>query len=600
MQRFCFVIALSALLCGGWATVAWANGIVVTDVVRQASPNRDLISFRIGWQNSWNVLGPPANHDAAWVFIKFRPCSTGAQWNHALLELTTTTPPYTAPGHTLGGGLVFATPVSLNDRFGTPGGHNTGAMLRRSSIGTGHITDAPCTLRVVGGVTGGAAAFSAAVEYDIRVVGIEMVQVRQGAFQAGDSVSTYCFQNSLVTGCLNTSLNYCWDLSTFMTVPQPCTNCECETNCWNYVSFPGATSSSSWVPDPQPAPLAVNTENATLNTFYNGVGTAGPTLPANYPKGVQEFYVMKYEISQGQYTDFLNTLNLSAAPTGTVTCSLSGPPWSQTGCVGCGANCVYCYDASFQQVDPITCQLMVPPNPRYPNNNGWSRHTISYNATTSKYEAGEPNRAGNFLSYTDVLAYLDWAALRPLTELEYEKATRGNQPVISGQWAWGSDAPATLLNLTAINGPENGTETVNTPTNSNIRINYIGLTGVAAGQGFGPVGCGLFARNATPTRTTTGAAYWGAMEMSGNAAEVVISAGATTYTGLWGNGVLSVANTANTTAWPDGTNSQHFGWRGGSWSENADRARISDRQNIYWNGYGNTDREDFFGGRGAR
>ena len=31
-------------------------------------------------------------------------------------------------------------------------------------------------------------------------------------------------------------------------------------------------------------------------------------IPAEFPKGFNAFYVMKYEISQGQYTDFLNTL----------------------------------------------------------------------------------------------------------------------------------------------------------------------------------------------------------------------------------------------------------------------------------------------------
>ena len=30
-----------------------------------------------------------------------------------------------------------------------------------------------------------------------------------------------------------------------------------------------------------------------------------------------------------------------------------------------------------------------------------------------------------YISWPDLLAYADWAALRPITELEYEKAARG-------------------------------------------------------------------------------------------------------------------------------------------------------------------------------
>ncbi|MCS7085849.1 MAG: hypothetical protein RMM53_08950, partial [Bacteroidia bacterium] len=55
----------------------WANAVHVGKVKRLPAPNRDLIAFEISWQNSWNVVGPPSNHDAVWVFVKFRPCTTG-------------------------------------------------------------------------------------------------------------------------------------------------------------------------------------------------------------------------------------------------------------------------------------------------------------------------------------------------------------------------------------------------------------------------------------------------------------------------------------------------------------------------------------------
>ena len=44
----------------------------------------------------------------------------------------------------------------------------------------------------------------------------------------------------------------------------------------------------------------------------------------------------------------------------------------------------------------------------------------------------------NFLSWMDLAAYLDWAALRPMTELEFEKICRGPNPPIAGEYVWGT------------------------------------------------------------------------------------------------------------------------------------------------------------------
>ena len=47
---------------------------------------------------------------------------------------------------------------------------------------------------------------------------------------------------------------------------------------------------------------------------WQGGDLQGP-IPAAYPKGYNAFYMMKYEISQGQYADFLNFLDPGMAPT---------------------------------------------------------------------------------------------------------------------------------------------------------------------------------------------------------------------------------------------------------------------------------------------
>ena len=48
--------------------------------------------------------------------------------------------------------------------------------------------------------------------------------------------------------------------------------------------------------------------------------------------------------------------------------------------------------------------------------------------------------ACNWLSWADVAAYLDWSGLRPMTELEFEKACRGPNAPVAGEYAWGSNA----------------------------------------------------------------------------------------------------------------------------------------------------------------
>ena len=50
------------------------------------------------------------------------------------------------------------------------------------------------------------------------------------------------------------------------------------------------------------------TSSSQGNTIGNATSYGEATLAAAYPKGFAAFYCMKYEISQGQYRDFLNGL----------------------------------------------------------------------------------------------------------------------------------------------------------------------------------------------------------------------------------------------------------------------------------------------------
>jgi formylglycine-generating enzyme required for sulfatase activity len=601
MNKMYVVKSLIASACTIVVTAGglWANAVNVTKARRLDPPNRDLIAFELSWQNSWNVLGPPANHDAVWVFIKFRPCTTGAKWSHALLQTTGSTPPYeNGTDHTLHADLTLATPILTTDRLGNAGAHNTGAMIRRKHLGTGHISHLPCTLKVVG--ASAPATWSNSVDYDIRVVAIEMVQVKSGPFYLGDSTSYQSFMS--YTGCVKTSYT-CYDWWTWTTTTCPCTPpCVCYDNCSNSYWNPDAATCASIIP-PLPPPLIVNSETSPLtvylkSNYYSWSFNPGPhVLPANYPKGVNEFYVMKYEISQGQYADFLNTIDWMVTPD-PFTCyeNYTNTP------VPCPCTACWCVENGWygQPVSPTTCKLITPKDIRHYNTTSY-RRTISFSG--GKYVAAEPNRACNYLSYDDVLSYLDWAALRPMTELEYEKACRGPLPYVYGEYPWGSAANRVeAINITS---PENGSEIC---TDLNANLHFSGSnTNVVVGtsSSAGPLGVGIFARDTTQKRVSTGAGYYGAMELGGNVREVTIGirgacSNVSCYTGVWGDGLLDSNQRFNAPLWPAATPSyQLFSYRGGGWNDHQDRCRVSDREHYEWI-YNFNDRYESTGGRGCR
>jgi hypothetical protein len=303
----------------------------------------------------------------------------------------------------------------------------------------------------------------------------------------------------------------------------------------------GISTSAFYTAPTVTQPYLINSENSitvgtTAGSLYYASSTyagdrTGP-IPAAFPKGFNATYSMKYEISQQQYADFLN----------------------------------YISSAQASARMPVTAA---------------NRFTIS--GTHPNITATVPDRACNFLHWLDVAAYGDWSGLRPMTELEYEKIARGaNQVPVAGEYAWGT---TTLTNATAIlnNGANN--ESGNAGSNA-------AATSAAGVQG--PLRVGAFA-SATSTREQAGASYYGAMELSGNVEETVISVGNATgrlYTGTHGDGNLDVNGEANVTNWP--ATASGVGYRGADWSYAAVYARTSDR---YIATYNNATRQNTYGGR---
>lgn len=276
---------------------------------------------------------------------------------------------------------------------------------------------------------------------------------------------------------------------------------------------------------------AITIGTGTGNLYYGLSATspgdqAGP-IPALFPKGYQAFYCMKYEVSEDQWVSFFNTLTDTQKATRNIS------SWNGNGTL--------------------------------------ARSRVSWPGTGIATTSA-PDRAVSFTSWNDATAYLDWAALRPMTELEFEKAGRGPLTAVADGYAWGTNnvfgSAYTLIN----DGTSN--ELISNPGESTGNAIYK-LTRIN-GQG-GAVRNGIFAASApNKNREETGGSYYGIMELSGNVWEFAVTVGTSVnraFTGLHGNGALSVSGNNNETGWPI-----EGGFRGGSSASDAIEIALSARR----------------------
>ncbi len=310
-------------------------------------------------------------------------------------------------------------------------------------------------------------------------------------------------------------------------------------------------------------PFQITNDNYTITLGGGGAGSLGnnnasgmvtaaaddfnditsTNLPGAFPKGYNAFYCMKYEISEGQWISFFNMLTDSQKTTRDIT--------SSTG----------------KNTSEVT-----------------NRNTVAWTNASVDATTAAPDRACNYLNWSDGAAYADWAGLRPMTEMEFEKACRGPLTPVVNEYAWGTATYKAITNFFGTDG--SGTETA-LPADANCSF-----------ANMGPVRCGIFA-TATSGRTASGASYWGIMEMSGCLWERPVTVGNTTgraFTGALGDGKLSAAGDANADCWP-GTDAIGAGHRGGYWYDSSVRLRMSDRVGAAWRIY---TRNKQYGFRAAR
>ncbi len=207
--------------------------------------------------------------------------------------------------------------------------------------------------------------------------------------------------------------------------------------------------------------------------------------------------IMKYEISQIQYVEFLNSLNRTAQNNRVAT-DISGTSvtdvFVMTGTPNVAIfsrNGIRC-DATLPAGGPITfyCDY---------NDNG----------VANEYDDGQ-NIAMNYISGEDLFAYLDWAGLEPINEMEYEQICRGSYLPIPNEYAWGtSNYTNAVTSLGSTYGSPDEFIT-GAPINGPLRSSQH------------PMRCGA-AATSTTDRVTSGAGAYGHMDLSGNAAELVIA-----------------------------------------------------------------------------
>ncbi|TVZ57992.1 Sulfatase-modifying factor enzyme 1 [Flavobacteriaceae bacterium MAR_2010_105] len=309
---------------------------------------------------------------------------------------------------------------------------NLGAYIERSTDGTGSVSGT-ITYTILNVADLGLAP-------DFKVFGIEMVKINQGSFYVGDGASTNRFHK----GTDNTA------------------------------PFQVTTSAEITVSNSSTTDLFTTASDSSIQLSTN--------IPAQFPTGFDEFYCMKYEITQEQYIEFLNTLSRIQQQTRTES-DVSGTTITNR------------YVMSNTQTASDRNGIVTDVNV----GTGFLTFYSDLDNTNAENSINDGHTiAANYLSNNDVIAYLDWAAMRPMTEIEYEKVCRGPDLPVANESAWGTVEFNDAGVITNSGAPNEST------ANTSILPALYKST---------PLRVGCYA-TATSTRVQSGAGYFGNMDLS--------------------------------------------------------------------------------------
>jgi len=432
------------------------------------------VQFDIAWNKSWRNSD---NFDAAWVFIKYS-VDNGKTWEHGDLTCGGINP----GGLDRGAGTAVEIIVPED---------TCGAFIQRSAPGRGDLNTRNIIFPFLcrGETTGD-------IRLKIKLFAVEMVYIPEGTFYAGDPRG-----------------------------PSGPRNC--------FYTFGKDNDAAYRICSEQP--IDIGTEQGDLyydrDTEFSG-DWSGP-IPADFPKGYAAFYLMKYEVTQGQYRDFLNTLTARQQR----------------------HRCPITKNGSF-----MNGKKDGPPRPEFrngiQNRNGTYVCNLTNDAVFDSRNDGD-NIPCNWVNWTDLAAFADWAGLRPMTELELEKACRGPRKPFPDEYPWGTLPPSQIQGIINMGTPE---EQIS-PKNADCAYgNHQNVQG--------PVRSGLSA-----------AGYWGNTELAGNLWERAVTVGTPEgrkFDGRHGNGQLDKDGFADVRNWP-GKEEKGSGFRGGSWRSDSDECLIAER-----------------------
>ena len=301
----------------------------------------------------------------------------------------------------------------------------------------------------------------------------------------------------------------------------------------------------------------------------NSLGSS-VALPSTFPLGYNSYYCMKYEITAAQYVSFLNTLTynqqlrLQDDPNAT-------PPSSA---VGTAMNARKLYRIEIKTPGTTTTSL--------------TPAVYGNDATDDNVFDQENDGLGLPVSIAvkEFLAFLDWAALRPMTEFEYEKACRGTLTPVLNEYAWGTTDIRQFNNYARING--------------------LTSTEVLSGSGLGMANFAYgnfyragIAATATSDRSNAGATFYGILDMTGSACERCVGGWSydySTFTTTNGDGIITSEAFADVVGWPFVNVESYYPKRGGS-TNISDGLTVSGRELA---NYGDANKDNALGGRGVR
>lgn len=346
------ILIFSILLFLSGSSVA--TDLTTSQAILYIENDQAFAVFNVEWKNSWYNQ---RNKDAVWLFVKAR--LPGGGYKHIKLK---------KEGHSVISSFSKHPELEFN-----VSSDQVGLFLSSTQNYRGDISVSIKVMLDMKSVTD-----IGSQRYDLVAYGLEMVHITAGAHQIGSL----------------------------------------DANAMEYGAFYKPNKEGNFG-----GPIDIMSEDQEISVSQNGdlfyysgayqyEGDQLGPIPPSFPKGVNDFYILKYELTEGQYSRFLNSLD------------------------------------SFQvEARNITSEA------------SYAVEGGSIERSGHVFDTNFPNKPALFTSWDDAMAFADWAGLRPMTEFEFSKACRGSEAIsASSVFPWSSASklgvqrlPTRDRNLTMLN-----------------------------------------------------------------------------------------------------------------------------------------------------